>query len=112
VLSLSPLSLADVVGRVSGLPPSSSRRQWRLPKPSPIKSSTSISSFLNWSIFGLYKPSLHTFPPPSNHFTMSTELPRRYRELGTLSRRHRPLLQAARLSRFLIWVRWCTFFVR
>jgi hypothetical protein len=27
VLSLSPLSLADVVGRVSGLPPSSSRRQ-------------------------------------------------------------------------------------
>jgi hypothetical protein len=45
---------------VSGLPPSSSRRQRRLPKSSPIESLPSISSFLSWSTSRLFNPSSRT----------------------------------------------------
>jgi hypothetical protein len=57
---------------------------------SPTESSLPNLSFLVWSVSGLYKSRLHIFPPPSNSFAVSRELPRRHSELGALPRHHRP----------------------
>jgi hypothetical protein len=113
---------------VRPLLPSHDTGQIFFPSTSPIESVSPNLPFLNWSFSWLYKSRPHIFPPPSNSFAVSRELPRCHNKLGALPRHHRPPSRAPRRlrdssafafdlgeialtytpSRYLLIVEWCS----